>query len=154
MPDIEYIEGPEELLFEVKPLWEKLRDYHISKTEYFKDSYVKTFEERIKILKREPVAEMRVVLVKDNDTHRFVGYCISTVKEDATGEIDSIFIEEEYRGLGVGNELMQRSLAWLKAEGAKPIELTVGSGNESVFKFYGRFGFRVRRTALQQVDNI
>lgn len=154
MVDTEFIEGSGELLPDVKPLWEQLRDYHIDKTDCFKDSYIKTFEERIASIQSHQIAALGVVLVKAKDKNRFIGYCISTVKKDLTGEIDSIFIEEEYRGYSIGNNLMQRSLTWLKSQNAKHIELTVGSGNETVFHFYERFGFRIRRTTLQQVDVI
>ncbi len=57
--------------------------------------------------------EMQVIICFDEATRQRVGYCISSLDHDLAGEIESIFVLPEYRGLGIGKELMRRTLQWL-----------------------------------------
>ena len=60
-----YIEGHEELLNLVKPLWEKLNKIHMAKSKYFKQEYEnRSFEERKNQLLRKNRV-IRIDLVKD-----------------------------------------------------------------------------------------
>jgi len=68
---------------------------------------------------------------------------------DETGEIDSVFIKPEYRKKGVGNMLMEASLNWIKTNNVKLIRVAVSVGNEEVFGFYAKYGFKPRLTVLQ-----
>ena len=81
-----------------------------------------------------------------NDTP--VGYCISTVNH-TVGEIDSLFVEEDYRRHGYGGMLVDHSLSWMKRKGCTTIRVAVADGHESVFGFYQQFGFYPRLTYLQ-----
>ena len=79
-----------------------------------------------------------------------MGYCISGIDQDGIGEIESIFIAEEFRGQNVGEALMQHALHWLNDQGVTSKVIDVAVGNERVFKFYARFGFFPRVTKLKQ----
>jgi GNAT superfamily N-acetyltransferase len=59
-----------------------------------------------------------------------IAYCISTVSADGCGEVDSMFVEEHFRGAGVGSELVRCALAWLDSVGASSKVVTVAHGNE------------------------
>lgn len=69
------------------------------------------------------------------------------------GEIESIFIEKECRGFGLGDKLMTRALKWLDKNGADNKIIGVAEGNEKVLEFYKRYGFYKRTVILQQVKN-
>lgn len=149
---IEYIHGGIELLAEVKPLWEKLNLHHGSKSSHFSKRYENlTFETRQKKFLSENTSALGIDLVKDEG--KYVGYCISSLNNEHTGEVESLFIEAEYRGLGVGDELMKRALNWLDEKGAQKKIIGVAEGNEEVLEFYKRYGFYKRSIILEQITN-
>ncbi|MGC9396502.1 MAG: GNAT family N-acetyltransferase, partial [Anaerolineae bacterium] len=87
---------------------------------------------------------------QDADTENVIGYCISLVTEEV-GYIESIFIEADYRGLGIGDALMQHALAWMDERNVSMKRVVVAVGNEEAFGFYGRYGFQPCYIVLQQV---
>jgi GNAT superfamily N-acetyltransferase len=93
---------------------------------------------------------LRVDLAVDPETGRYIGYCVSSLSREKTGEIESIFVEERYRNLGVGSHLITRALGWLNAGGSVRNRVSVGDGNEDAFGFYQKFGFFPRMTVLEQ----
>ncbi|MFC1952917.1 GNAT family N-acetyltransferase [Chloroflexota bacterium] len=94
---------------------------------------------------------LHISLAHDENTGILVGYCVSTVTENK-GEIDSIFIDPEYRKNGIGNSLMQRALNWMNNNSVTRKTLNVGAGNDEVFEFYSRYRFYPYRIILEQVD--
>ena len=113
-----------------------------------------TFEKRRKVLlQKAATGEMRVDVAVDKNACRSVGYCVSSVNEDKTGEIESIFVAKDYRGLGIGASLLKAALAWMDSKGLEKKIVSVGAGNEQSFGFYERFGFRVRKTELEQTES-
>jgi ribosomal protein S18 acetylase RimI-like enzyme len=136
----------------VEPLWKKLNQVHRRRSKHFKDKYRHfRFEERIAGLLNKVSGDLLLVLTaRDTSGKKIIGYCISSVDYLGGGEIDSIFVEEKYRGKGVGEELMKRSLVWLGKQKPKNIKLSVAIGNEEVFGFYEKFGFLPGRTVLEK----
>lgn len=63
--------------------------------------------------------------------------------------MDSIYVEPEYRGQGIGRKLAESGLAWLKQQGCRHIDVLVAGGNEAVLPFYEKLGFCVRETVLR-----
>ena len=110
-----------------------------------------TFEKRKAYwLKKAASAELRVDIASDVMTGQNVGYCVSSIDEDKTGEIESLFVASTYRGLGVGDNLMRRVLAWMDEKGTVAKIVEVATGNEQAFGFYNRYGFFTRKTVLKQ----
>lgn len=152
MSNIEYISGGKELLDFVGPLWEKLNAHHKANSKYFVDRFENfTYETRKARFLSDLHADIRVDLVKDKALDRYVGYCVSTINKDHAGEVDSLYIEAEYRKFGIGNELMKRALEWMDENKTKTKIIAVAEGNEAVFDFYKRYGFYTRRIILEQV---
>ena len=66
---------------------------------------------------------------------------------DDYGHIDddtpsfAISLDKEYRGKGIGTELMKRMLGLLKAQGYTKSSLAVQKTNTAAVKMYGRVGF-------------
>jgi ribosomal protein S18 acetylase RimI-like enzyme len=130
----------------IKTLWENLNAHHLSKSTHFRDHFSKlTFEKRLDGLKKRD----RLVGCVSEDNGRNVGYCIASV-DGLTGEIDSIFVDDLYRGKGVGQELMSLALKWLETQGCDTIKVSIAEGNEDVLGFYRRFGFAERFTVMQK----
>lgn len=148
---IVYITGGMELLDAVGPLWEKLNAYHAERSPYFASEHVRmTYAERkVYFQTLAQSAELRVDLAHDSETGRYVGYCVSAVTA-GSGAVESIYIESGYRGQGIGDTLMQRTLAWMDDHYVPIKRVVVAAGNEEAFGFYARYGFRPRRIILQQ----
>ncbi len=93
---------------------------------------------------------LRVELAKTKAKQQLIAYCVSTITQDRTGEIDSIFVEEECRGEGIADQLMRNALAWMDQGQVKAKVLVVLWGNEKVHSFYKRYGFFPLSTTLMQ----
>ncbi|MGM0509221.1 MAG: GNAT family N-acetyltransferase [Fusobacteriota bacterium] len=132
----------------IKPLWEELNNYHEKKAidfkEYFKNN---NFEDRVKkVLERK---KLRIELVKDMVKRNIIGYCITSI-DDNKGEIDSIYIQRKYRGLKIGNILIERALDWLDDEKVKTQSVSVAYGNIEVLDFYKKVGFKPRLIIMER----
>jgi len=134
----------------IKPMWEKLNSIHLEKSVYFKSKYENfTFDKRIKsIYKKAQNGVIKLDVLLDSDTGGYVGYCLSSI-EDTLGEIESIFIEEQYRKFGLGDQLMNNALKWFKYNRIENIEINVVYANEEVLPFYERCGFHVGNYILK-----
>ena len=141
------------MLDKIKPLWEELNKHHFRHSSNFKDDYNQmNFEKRKSdLLKKSLSCKMRVDLADDEATGCTVGYCVSSLNGEKTGEIESIFVKVDYRGLGVGDSLIKNTLFWMDKECAVAKIVEVGDGNEQAFGFYSRYGFLHRKTVLKQV---
>jgi len=149
----ELVQGGRELLDSVQPLWDKLNKHHEVSSQIFSDKYRnKTFDVRKRKFTEEQSLKVNIDLIKDSEKCLYIGYCISTLNKELTGKIDSLFIDEEYRGLGLGDILMNRALEWLDINNAKTKNIGVAEGNERVLEFYKRYGFYKRRVILEQIN--
>lgn len=150
--NIHYVFGKEDLLDCVKPLWQELNKLHLGKSPYFRDFYANnTFETRkTTLLSTATKGQLSIILAYD--TAIVVGYCIASVVGD-TGEIDSIFVSNGYRKMGIASNLMNNALNWLEALNLKNIVIKVSVGNEEIFRFYAKYGFYPCLTELQMLPN-
>ena len=139
----------------IQPLWEKLNQHHQQQKSDFQEHYENfTFPERAEtLLNKSLEGAMHIGLVKDKESGVMVAYCITTISQDNEGEIDSIYVEREYRGQGIGTELIKRSLKWMDDKGVNKKTVRVSFGNQEAVAFYERYGFRPRSLSLEQVAN-
>jgi ribosomal protein S18 acetylase RimI-like enzyme len=154
-PRIMYVHGDEALLDAIQALWEALNAHHLSVSVYFKPYYREmTFEKRkAAFLMKAKAGKMKVDIAVDERSCRNVGFIIGSINNEKVGEVESIFVDEEFRGFGIGDALIKRALAWMDAEGAESKIVEVASGNEQAFGFYKRYGFLPRETVLKQVKS-
>ncbi|MGZ7048012.1 MAG: GNAT family N-acetyltransferase [Methanobacterium sp.] len=89
-------------------------------------------------------------MVKDEDTEKLIGYCISYISEDNTGEIDSIYVVENYRLSKIGDTLMKRALSWMDEKSVKSKKIKVAVGNDELISFYHKFDFLPRHIIFEQ----
>lgn len=143
-----FVNGSVELLDLVEPMWYKLNRHHEEMSKYFKERYRNfKFENRKhKLLLGDML--INIDLIKKDKI--YVGYCISSINKEHIGEIESLFIEEEYRKYGLGDSIMKRALKWLEEKGAKSKMIGVAEGNEEVLEFYKKYGFYKRTIILQE----
>lgn len=148
--NLEYKEIPVEEIDLIRTLWEDLNSHHGKLSPHFPDYYEEmNFEKRKKnLLGKSDDTKFKIDLVIESDSRKKIGYCISSVNNEGEGEIDSLFIQTEYRHCGIGDNLMQRALEWLNSYNAGPLKIQVASGNEEVFKFYEKYNFYPKYTML------
>ena len=153
MSKFEFINGSRELLDLVQPLWEKLRKHHETNSNYFSDDFRNlTFAIRKNKFINDINLKVKIDLIRDKEKDSYIAYCISTINKDLIGEIDSLFVDKEYRKYGLGDNLMNRALEWLNSNQVKTKIIGVAEGNENVLEFYKRYGFYKRKLILEQVD--
>ncbi len=153
MNNYELISGGAELLDQIEPLWKKLIQHHAAVNPTFAGHLAeKNFENRKKeLIGKSANKGLRVELALDKDSKEYSGYCVSTISGTDTGEVDSIFVEENQRGCGIGEKLIASALKWMDDEKVKEKRVEVITGNERAFKFYKRFGFHQRKVTLIQI---
>lgn len=61
---------------------------------------------------------------------------ISTAQGAASAWIEDMVVDAEYRGYGVGKELLQKALAWAKTKGATRAQLLVDITNTDALDYY------------------
>ncbi|MBI9014630.1 MAG: GNAT family N-acetyltransferase [Clostridiales bacterium] len=143
---ITYEIGGIELIDKMKELWEAQRDYHGEVSTHFADKFYKMdFESRKKSLVKSS-KKLKFVLAKDTE---YIGFCISTLDSKHVGEVFSLYVNPDYRGLSIGVDLMTSSLEWMKEQNAIKIHLSVAEGNEGTYKFYEKFGFYPYTTSFE-----
>lgn len=150
---IDYTTGDAQYLDLVGPLWLRLQAHHVAVGREFSAAMRQaTWDERkAGLLKKTAGGRLWVDLARDAEAGSYVGYCLTSLTPEGKGEIESLFVEADYRRRGIGDCLMRRALRFLDECGATRRTLGVAAGNEGVFGFYRRYGFVPRATILQQL---
>ncbi|MGE5533321.1 MAG: hypothetical protein ACM3UN_03110, partial [Bacillota bacterium] len=101
---INYVEGDEALLDQIKPLWEELNRHLLGLSENFKPYYLDmTFQKRkADLLQKAALGKMRINIAFGVVSGKNSGYYISGINNERIGEIKSIFVSEVYRSIGIG----------------------------------------------------
>jgi ribosomal protein S18 acetylase RimI-like enzyme len=78
-----------------------------------------------------------------------VGFASLSVKnnlwqEGFLGHVDELVVDEEYRGRGVGTQLLGHLIALAKQRGCRRIELDSALNRQAAHRFYQRQGFDKR----------
>jgi ribosomal protein S18 acetylase RimI-like enzyme len=73
------------------------------------------------------------------------GLSLASIVNDRTGHITQLCVAPEFRGTGLGYELMRRSLLRLLHAGCRRVSLTVTSSNHEAIRLYQRIGFETIR---------
>ena len=150
--NIEYSVTNEEGIDIVAPLWKKLNEHHGRLSQHFSYDYSDRTWEKRKNDFLDEAADLRVDLAEDTDTGLLVGYCISSITTARLGEIDSIFVEPDYRRCGIGDHLITNALNWMEGLSVTRIIVQVMVGNEDIHPFYKKHGFLPRATIVMRID--
>jgi ribosomal protein S18 acetylase RimI-like enzyme len=131
--------SPGEIL-QIKDLWERNRDFHISIESDFQNLYkALTFEERMEGVLADSNQAVKITTACSGGA--VVGYCISALR-GTVGELISMHVANSMRGQGVGKELATRHIRWLRDFECKEISLAVSPRNQQAIRFYERLGLR------------
>lgn len=91
-------------------------------------------------------------MLLDKDIGNYIGYCLCSI-EDNIGDIESIFIENQYRKLKLGDKLMRSALNWFELNAVTDIEINVVYANDEALPFYERYGFHIGNYILKRIQN-
>jgi ribosomal protein S18 acetylase RimI-like enzyme len=93
------------------------------------------------------------VFIAENKLHKYVGHLIVGQNKGAiTGlyscYIYDIFVEEKFRGKGIGKLLLEKAEDYCRNKGFSRIALSVTANNDSAIELYERTGYRPERIAM------
>ena len=152
MPRVDYIFTDGKDLKLISPLRLKQWQYHNRRSKYFGGLFLGLdIDEVNQRLIAKASGGLLVDLAKDAETGNLVGYCLTSINAERQGEVESIYLEPEYRHQYIGDKLMKRALDWMEKRAVKRKILVVGAGNEEVIAFYRHHNFEVRSIVMEQV---
>jgi ribosomal protein S18 acetylase RimI-like enzyme len=113
--------------------------------------------------------EQGLRLMLDNDNSRaavlvaeqegqVVGMCtgqllVSTAEGGLSALVEDVVLLPEWRGQGIGRQLMGAIADWATKQGATRVQLLADRNNSSALAFYNRIGYRVTElVCLRRVD--
>lgn len=144
--------GGAELLPRIEPLWCELRDVHSARSTHFSDLVNEMeFESRRLGLMGKSIGGhilVQVVSLSGAPAQNDIAYCVSTVGLNGVAEIDSVYVKEGYRKMGLGGKLIKGAIEWIDEHDVREVRTSVVWGNEEVLPFYGRHGFYPRSIVL------
>ena len=86
-----------------------------------------------------------VIVATDNDN--VIGYLAGSINERGVyslvqyGEINNMFVANEYRGCGIGTALVKKFKEYCVAQGIKDLKVVASAKNKSAQDFYKKQGF-------------
>lgn len=145
--DLKYDEDIKDLLVQLQ---QHLADIDKEKFNIVGDEYrEKYFEKTLEEVKK---CNGKILLYKDNE--KIVGLIVGLINNDETerydfkapkrGRITELVVDKNYRGKGIGKELLLKMKEHLKSNGCEKIMIAVFGYNEGAIKFYKDNGFHVR----------
>ena len=94
-----------------------------------------------------------VIMASDSD--KPIGYCWTRINfqknkapSEGTGRIYMLGVDPDYRGRGLGRQLLLVGLSYLKSKGLRVVELTVDRENKAACTLYKSVGFKLWTSSL------
>ena len=139
--------GGSELLDRIGPLWICLREHHAAiSPRWATEMRDKHFDGRKSELLAKSQSGILVLIATFDGVD--CAYCVATIDRKCNGEVDSLFVDEAYRGHGIGSALLGRAMQWFAERGTKSVIVEVIAGNDEAVRFYERRGFAPRTVRL------
>lgn len=145
--DSKYDEKIKDLLVQLQ---QYLADIDIEGYNIVEDGYRdKYFEKTLEEVKK---CNGKILLYKDDE--KIVGLIVGIINNDETirydfkapkrGRITELVVDKDYRGKGIGKELLLKMKEHLKSNGCEKILIAVFGYNASAIRFYKENGFHIR----------
>ena len=95
------------------------------------------------------IGKQDVVVLVAVRSKEVVGYAYASIEptswEDLRGPcgfLHDLYVDEASRGRGVGRELADAAIAWMRSKGMSQVVLWSKTGNDSAQRLFARLGFR------------
>jgi GNAT superfamily N-acetyltransferase len=159
---LKFVEGGAEFLDRIEPLWKKQTALHAKKSRHFPEHFTTAnFSDRKRVFEQKARTGSLLVILAMVGLDEIAGYTVCSVCEELSdlgackvGEIDSMFILESYRRLGIGRKFLVRSMEWFEQNRVEKVIALVAVGNEEVLEFYRLAGLLPRAILLQRKDSM
>lgn len=144
--NLEYIEGKEELVPYLEKLWQIWDQEKLSYGQNAVDT------ESFQSMFNANQDDYRIFICKQNGN--LVGGCCVMIfgknnnYKEKYGYIWLIMVDKKYRGMGVGQQLLNMSKEWLFQNDVKQISLDVRTWNKKAQAFYKKNGFKLFNLTL------
>jgi diamine N-acetyltransferase len=150
MTNIRITEGDTALLESIAPLWRRLARHHAGISVNFSGEFsaMRWPRRRADLLEKAAIGSLYIALAEDAAGKKLVGYCVAVINSHGCGEIESLYVDDAFRGCGVGTALVDKIMVWFDRKKAESTSVNVAIGNESAFRFYRQWGFYPRVTSL------
>ena len=101
-----------------------------------------TKRDLIELTKRE-FEDPHIFFLLARESNRVIGLAILSLspETDHFAFLGELFVEEKYRGKGLGEQLVQKAVELAKKQNIKNFRVTVARRNISAQKFYHKLGF-------------
>lgn len=140
--ELTFRQGGAEQFGIIEPLWKELNEHHARLASHNQEHYrALTFGQRRSMIEKQAVPGKIMIETVSLPEPKIAAYCISLVDHNGRGELASIFVAEDLRSRGIGQQMVEHALAWMEQNGSKDIIVTVLPENDSALRFYQRFGF-------------
>lgn len=133
-------------LYSLIEMWGKLSDHHKNLVGYMSPSF--RYREIMNRYFREDLANSSVQILVAIEGEEVVGFIRGELKANSRlfdggmyGYISDIYVEEDFRGLDIADELLRETVYWFKGSGIDIIRLNVNPENYRAIGFYEKFGF-------------
>ncbi|MBL4575553.1 MAG: GNAT family N-acetyltransferase [Opitutaceae bacterium] len=153
MQGLEITSGGLELLSLVRPLREKLYAHHAALMPCFEHEFdVQKISEYDRLLADKKRTKSLQVFAAKTEEGRLAGYSLVKVDVENKGELDSLFVEEVFRGEGLARELSLRAVEWLKQQAVVSLSVRVLPDNQAAKALYRDLGFMPRSLMMRICD--
>ncbi|MBC8230050.1 GNAT family N-acetyltransferase [bacterium] len=130
----------------VLKLWTKLMEFHRTLSKHFEpaDDAEKVWESYV----RKQLDESNSLLIVAEVSSNIVGFSLASIqanipvfKIDKYGVIYDLFVEETFRGRGIGRKIFDFAREWFEQNGVEHLQVSVAHHNPVAQKFWHAMGF-------------
>lgn len=82
--------------------------------------------------------------MRDVDRNEYVGFAYTVMDHENKGCLKLFFLDEAYRGKGIGSKLFSDAMAFVNAHDPDEILIYVSDGNVPSLNFYMNKGFKFK----------
>lgn len=68
------------------------------------------------------------------------------------GKVDNIYVDEVFRGMGIGTQLLEALFGYFKRQGTTYTELSCDFANDKALKLYKKLGFKEQKVMMVRED--
>ncbi len=130
----------------IENLWFKNANIHKTFSKYFnKPQEDGVFKKRLHSWIK--VTNLKFTVAKDKEN--IIGYCISSA-DNNNGVIESLFILNKYRNIGLGTTIIKNHIQWFEAIKCRKISVTTVYENPTALHFYKSVGLYPKTILIEK----
>ncbi|QGA80393.1 GNAT family N-acetyltransferase [Candidatus Nanohalobium constans] len=106
---------------------------------------------------RERINQGNGFAVVAQEDQTVIGYAIGVTESaeefrttDTLAELETMYLQPQYRGQGIGSKLVQEFKDWAREKGADRLRVEASAENEDAIRFYQENGFEDYSVTLEE----